>query len=112
MHTLALLVSLSAVSPTGLPLSLPQSGPDTLVGTVRALDVRRGALTVTTGVGMALRVVSLRITADTRAAEAGAAVPLSALRPGDVVRVVGGARPEGRVAYTVERVATAPRSVP
>ena len=95
MYTLALLVSLCAVPPAG-PLSLPQSGPDTLVGTVRTLDIRQGALSVTTGVGMALRVVRLRITAETR-------VP-PALKPGEVVRVVGGARPEGRVAYAIERL--------
>jgi hypothetical protein len=112
MHMLALLVSLCALPPAGHPLALQQSGSDTLVGTVRALDLRQGGLTVTTGVGMALRVVRLRIGTETRAAEAGAALPLSALKPGDVVRVVGGTRPDGRVAYTVERVAPAPAAAP
>ena len=112
MHTLALLASLYVLSPAGPPPAFPQIGPDTLVGTVRVLDLRQGALTVTTGVGMALRVVRLRITTDTRAAEAGAALQLSALKPGDVVRVVGGTRPDGPVAYTVERVAPAPAAAP
>lgn len=112
MHTFALLVSLYALPPAGPPLPSLQSGSDTLVGTVRALDLRQGALTVTTGVGMAIRLVRVRIGTDTRAAEAGAALPLSALKPGDVVRVIGGTRPEGRVAYSVERVAPAPAAAP
>ena len=71
---------------------------------VRVVDVRGRALEVTTGVGMALRVVRLQVPADTRLTAAGVAVPLSQLAPGDIVRVSYGARPGGFVAYTIDRV--------
>jgi hypothetical protein len=73
-------------------------------GAVRSVDVRGRALEVTTGVGMALRVVRLQLPADTRVTAAGVALPLSQLAPGDIVRVSYGGRPGGYVAYTIERV--------
>jgi len=73
-------------------------------GAVRQVDVRGRALEVTTGVGMALRVVRLQVPADVRVTAAGAAVPLSQLAPGDIVRVSYGGRPGGYLAYTIERV--------
>jgi hypothetical protein len=73
-------------------------------GAVRTVDVRGRALEVTTGVGMALRVVRLQIPADTRLTAAGAALSLSQLAPGDIVRVSYGGRPGGYLAYTIERV--------
>ena len=75
-------------------------------GAVRVVDVRGRALEVTTGVGMALRVVRLQVSADTRVTAAGADWSLAQLRPGDIVRVSYGARPTGFVAYTIERVGT------
>jgi hypothetical protein len=77
-----------------------QPGPAHKVqGAVRAVDVRTRALEVTTGVGMALRVVRLQVPAP---------LSLAGLRPGDVVRVSYGARPGGYVAYTIERLERTP----
>jgi hypothetical protein len=100
---------IAASPPPAVGAPILQGGPDTVRGTIRTLDLRGGSLSVTTGVGMALRVVQFRITTDTRAADAGTSVPLTELQAGDVVRVTGGARPEGRIAYMIERIATAPR---
>ena len=90
------------------PPPVRQPAADTIVGTLHTLDVSRATLRVTTGVGMALRVVELRVTPDTRVTAGGAALEIAALRPGDVVKVIGGAQPEGRVAYTIERLLAAP----
>src|SRR5512134_2079340 len=90
------------------PPPVRQPAADTIVGTLHTLDVSRATLRVTTGVGMALRVVELRLTPDTRVTAGGATLEIASLRPGDVVRVVGGAQPEGRVAYTIERLLAAP----
>ena len=97
-----------AASPPPPPPPGHQPAADTIVGTLHTLDVTRATLRVTTGVGMALRVVELRFTADTRVTAGGAALEIASLRPGDVVRVIGGAQPEGRVAYTIERLLAAP----
>jgi len=78
----------------------PGGGPAHKVqGAVRTVDVRGRALEVTTGVGMALRVVRLQVPAP---------LSLTGLRPGDLVRVSYGARPGGYVAYTIERVERTP----
>ena len=82
----------------------PTPATHSVQGAVRVVDVRGRALEVTTGVGMALRVVRLQVPADTRLTAAGVAVPLSQLAPGDIVRVSYGARPGGYVAYTIDRV--------
>ena len=71
---------------------------------MRTVDVRGRALEVTTGVGMALRVVRLQIPADTRVTAAGVALPLSQVAPGDIVRVSYGGQPGSYFAYSVERV--------
>jgi hypothetical protein len=89
-----------------------QAATDTIVGTLHTIDVTRGSLRVTTGVGLALRVVELRLTADTRASAGGAPFELAALRPGDVVRVTSGTPALGHVAYTIERLSAAPGGAP
>ena len=89
-----------------------QVAGDTIAGTLYAIDAPRGTLRVTTGVGLALRIVELRLNADTRAIEGGATLELAALKPGDVVRVIGGTQAPGRVAYTIERLRAAPRGAP
>lgn len=84
-----------------------QSAPaHSVQGAVRMVDVRGRALEVTTGVGLALRVVRLQVPADMRVTAAGVALPLSQLAPGDIVRVSYGAQPVGGgyLAYTIERV--------
>ena len=106
LATLLLAPQLAASPPPPPPVHQPAA--DTIVGTLHTLDVSRATLRVTTGVGMALRVVELRVTPDTRVTAGGAALEIASLRPGDVVRVIGGAQPEGRVAYTIERLLAAP----
>ncbi len=90
----------------------PQPPPSRLThnvqGAVRVVDVRGRALEVTTGVGMALRVVRLQVPADTRVTAAGAPLPLARLQAGDLVRVSYGARPGGFVAYAIERLGRVP----
>jgi len=73
-------------------------------GAVRVVDVRGRAVEVTTGVGMALRVVRLEVPADVRVTARGAALSLSQLAPGDIVRVSYGGKSGGYLAYTIERV--------
>jgi hypothetical protein len=85
-------------------LTAQQPAQHTLQGAVRVVDVPGRAIEVTTGVGLALRVVRIQVPTDTRVSAAGAAFPLGQLRSGDIVRVSYGARPEGYVAYTIERV--------
>jgi len=94
------------------PPRVRQADTDTIVGTLHTIDTARGALRVTIGVGLALRIVEFRLTADTRASAGGAALALAALRPGDVVRVTGGRQTLGHVAYTIERLDRAPGGAP
>ena len=72
------------------------------------VDASARVIEVTTGVGLALRVVRLQVPAETQVTGGGAGAPLPfpQLQPGDVVRVSYGARAggEGYVAYTIERV--------
>jgi hypothetical protein len=93
-------------------LTAQQPAAHNLQGAVRVVDVRGRAIEVTTGVGLALRVVRLQVPSDARVSAAGAgggagtALPLGQLRPGDIVRVSYGTGRGGvgYVAYTIERV--------
>jgi hypothetical protein len=85
-----------------------QQATHNVQGAVRVVDVRARALEVTTGVGMALRVVRLAIPADLQVTASGAALPLARLLPGDLVRVSYGSRQGAYVAYTIERLERAP----
>ncbi|MGH7568345.1 MAG: hypothetical protein ACREL9_05130 [Gemmatimonadales bacterium] len=73
-------------------LSTQQPGPTTQAGsyvyqgTVRTVETRARTLTVVTGVGLALQVVRIRLAPDSRLERAGAALAVSDLKPGDVVR--------------------------
>ncbi len=98
--TRSLLFSLFIIAAPTAAATAQQPGPAHKVqGAVRTVDVRGRALEVTTGVGMALRVVRLQVPAP---------LSLTGLRPGDLVRVSYGARPGGYVAYTIERVERTP----
>jgi hypothetical protein len=77
-------------------------------GTVHMVDVRGGALEVTTGVGMALRVVRLQVPAALRVTASGTPLPFARLQAGDIVLVSYGSRPGGNVAYTIERLERIP----
>ena len=77
-------------------------------GAVRVVDVRARTLEVTTGVGMALRVVRLAVPAQVQVMASGSALPFARLQPGDVVRVSYGSQHGAYVAYTIERLERAP----
>ncbi|PYO95275.1 MAG: hypothetical protein DMD60_13590 [Gemmatimonadetes bacterium] len=74
-------------------------------GTIRAVNVRAGTLELITGVGMSLRVVRMTMAPTTRLASGGAALRLTDLKPGDVVRAEGRRTTTGLVADRVEKIA-------
>jgi hypothetical protein len=92
---------LAATAQQPAPLNPPTHN---VQGAVRVVDVRARAVEVTTGVGMALRVVRLQVPAAARVTARGAALSLNQLAPGDIVRVSYGGTPGGFLAYTIERV--------
>ena len=79
---------------------------DSVQGAVRVVDLSSRTLEVTTGVGFALRVVRLAVPAGIPVTDEAkdAPIPLSTLKPGDIVRVLFGGRPARYVAYSIERV--------
>ncbi|HEY3220979.1 MAG TPA: hypothetical protein VGJ80_09620 [Gemmatimonadales bacterium] len=105
MFRLVLSSLLVAVAPT---LAASQQAPhDSVRGAVRVVDARARTLEVTTGVGMALRVVRLQVPAAVPVTTSSAGsdqLALSDLKPGDVVRVTFGNRTGALVAYTIERI--------
>ena len=58
-----------------------------LIATVRSIDPGGRSFSVVTGVGHALRVVSVVVEGETRLTRRGAAIGLSDLKPGMVVRI-------------------------
>ena len=91
----------------GPTLAASQQAPhDSVRGAVRLVDTKNRALEVTTGMGMALRIVRLQVraTVPVTTTPGRDQLALSDLKPGDVVRVTFGARPSGWVAYTIERI--------
>lgn len=76
----------------------------TVTGAIRVVDNRTRTLEVTTGVGMALRAIKVRLDTDTRITAEGASLPADSLKAGDIVRISYGERPGGFLAYTVERI--------
>src|SRR5882762_11083643 len=108
MHRVTLLTLVSFIAPLALAAQQPTAPHDSVRGAIRAVDTRARTLEVTTGVGLAIRVVRLQVPAtvpitDRKDAQA-APINLAALKPGDVIRVSFGSRPTGFVAYTIERV--------
>lgn len=108
MHRVTWLSLASLVFPVVLAAQQPAAPHDSVRGAIRAVDTRARTLEVTTGVGLALRVVRLQVPAavpitDQNGAQS-APINLAALKPGDVIRVSFGSRPTGFVAYTIERL--------
>jgi len=108
MHRVTWLSLASLVVPVVLAAQQPTAPHDSVRGAIRAVDTRARTLEVTTGVGLALRVVRLQVPAavpitDQNGAQS-APINLAALKPGDVIRVSFGSRPTGFVAYTIERL--------
>jgi len=99
--TLSIVCLLAPAAAAQRPASSPH---DSLQGAIRTVDARKRTVEVTTGVGMSLWVVRLRVPTELRITASGTALPLTALQPGDIVRVSYGSRPAGYVAYTIERV--------
>lgn len=60
---------------------------DELIATVRRVDPQMRTCTVVTGVGHALRVVSIVIEADTRVSREGTEIAVAELKPGTIVRI-------------------------
>jgi hypothetical protein len=98
------LLSFLVLSATFHRAAAQQAPRDSLRGAVQVVDASRRAVEITTGVGMALRVVRLQVPPAARITAGGAALALRQLQPGDVVRVSYGAEPGGYVAYTIDRV--------
>jgi len=106
---LAAPLALPAQQPTAPPPApVPAASHDTVLGAIRAVDVRARTLEVTTGVGFAIRIVRLQVPAGVPITDREDGQPevigLGALKSGDVIRARFGGGPRGFVAYTIERV--------
>jgi hypothetical protein len=116
MYRVTLLALASFIAPVALAAQQPTAPHDSVRGAIRAVDLRARTLEVTTGVGMALRVVRLQVPAAVpitdRKGGQGEPIQLAALKPGDVIRVSFGGRQTGFVAYTIERVGRMETGVP
>ena len=109
--TAILLVPLVTSAPAdwGTLTSAQPAASYTYQGTLRAVNARAGTLELITGVGMSLRVVSMKTAPTTRLVAAGAAPRLADLKPGDVVRAEGRRTAAGLVADRVEKLAVGAR---
>ena len=116
MHRVTWLSLASLVVPVVLAAQQPTAPHDSVRGAIRAVDTRARTLEVTTGVGLAIRVVRLQVPATVpitdRKEAVAAPINLAALKPGDVIRVSFGSRPTGFVAYTIERIGNMEAGVP
>ena len=100
-RTLALFAVLALLSPPAVTASQTS---DTVVAAVQRVNHRGRTIEVTTGVGLALRIVRLQVPAETPITAGGANLRFDLIAPGDVLRVSFGARQTGYVAYTIERI--------
>lgn len=111
-RTASFLVVLASVAlpPAAYPQTTPPPPPvsspfsDTVVAAVQRVNARGRTIEVTTGVGLALRVLRLQVPVETPITAGGAALRFELIAPGDVLRVSFGARQTGYVAYTIERI--------
>src|SRR5437667_4240185 len=119
MHRITLLSLASFIAPLAVAAqqpTVPTVPHDSVRGAIRAVDVRARTVEVTTGVGLALRVVRLEVPASVpitdRTGGEGEPIQLAQLKPSDVIRVAFGGRQTGWVAYTIERVGRMEAGVP
>jgi len=63
-----------------------QAAPYTYTGTVQAVGTTPPSMDLITGVGFALRLINIRVQAETRLDSAGVTVTFSAIQPGDIIR--------------------------
>lgn len=108
MQRLSLLSIALLVAPIGVAAQQPTAPHDSVRGAIRVVDVRTRTLEITTGVGLALRIVKLQVPAGVpitdREDGQPALIGLGKLKRGDVVRARFGGGSTGLVAYTIERV--------
>lgn len=108
MQRLSLLSLALLVAPIGLAAQQTTAPHDSVRGAIRAVDVRTRTLEITTGVGLAVRIVTLQVPAGVPITDREDGQPeligLGALKRGDVVRARFGGGSTGLVAYTIERV--------
>ncbi len=93
--------------------AVPAAAPEHPVytGTVHAVQAKTGTLELITGVGFALRLVQISTRSSTELTSEGAAIQLTDLAPGDVVRAECTVADSGPVADHIERL-PAPESGP
>lgn len=65
----------------------PPAAQQTYEGTVHAVQAHPAGLELVTGVGFALRMIRVRTVPATVVDSAGAAIPMSHIAPGDIVRI-------------------------
>jgi len=99
-------VALVLLVPLLLHSARPQQPAASYVyqGTIEAVRPRAGTLALVTGVGMALRLVSIQTTATTRVASGPTTLALNVLKPGDVIRAECHRTDKGPVADRIERI--------
>lgn len=101
-------LALTAQQPAAPAAIRPLAPHDSVRGAISVIDTRARTVAVTTGVGFAIRVVTLNVPADVPITDStsgqGAALRLAQLRPGDVVLATFGGRTTGFVAYAIERL--------
>jgi hypothetical protein len=102
-RTAALLAVLASISLPSVAATQVAAG-DTVVAAVQRVNPRTRTIDLTSGVGLALRVVRLQVPAETLITAGGQPLRFDLIVPGDVLRVSFGARQTGYVAYTIERI--------
>jgi hypothetical protein len=106
-HATRPLAALPSIRELASPLPAGEA-PDSLTGTVRAVDAKSGTLELIVGVGYALRLVTVQVARDTQLKLATAG--LANIIPGSIVRVryLQAARERraaiARVAISIERL--------
>jgi hypothetical protein len=81
-----------------------QQHPYVYQGTIETTQPKAGSFALITGVGMALRLVSIQTTPATRVASGTTTLALKALKPGDVVRAECHSTPRGLIADRIQRI--------
>jgi len=102
--TVVSFLSVRTLAARALPSPLSQAAAATLTGTVRAVDTEAAAVEMITGVGLALRWMSVQVDPASKIEVAGAPAELGDLAPGDIVRVRYRKVDKRNVAESIERV--------
>lgn len=86
LRALALLALPGFLLPLHQVQPAQRAAPYTYTGTVQAVRTTPPSVDLITGVGFALRLIHIRVLAETRLDSAGVTVTFSAIKPGDIVR--------------------------